>query len=48
LRVTADHLEALGDVPLTDIVFSSEPTADEDDVRVTIYYYREPRRRSLN
>jgi hypothetical protein len=48
LRITADHLEALGDVQVADIVFSSEPTADEDDLRFTIYYYREPRRRSLH
>ena len=48
LRRTADHLDALGDVQIADVVFSSEPTADEDDLRFTIYYYREPRRKSLD
>ena len=45
LRRAADHLEELGDVQVGDITFSSEPTAGEDDLNLTIYYHRQPRRR---
>jgi hypothetical protein len=45
LRRAADHLDDLGDVQVADITFSSEPTAEEDDLSLTIYYHREPRRR---
>jgi hypothetical protein len=45
LRRVADHLDALGDVQVSDITFSSEPTDTEDDLTVTIYYERQPRRR---
>lgn len=44
LRRVADSIEALGDVDVQDITFSSEVTEGEDDVSVTVYYYREPRR----
>jgi hypothetical protein len=45
LHRAADHLAELGDVQVADITFSSEPTAGEDDLNVTIYYERQPRRR---
>jgi hypothetical protein len=45
LRSLADHLERLGDVQVADIAFQSQPTDEEDDLRFTVYYYREPRRR---
>jgi hypothetical protein len=45
LRRAADHLEGFGDVQVEDITFSSEPTAGEDDLSLTIYYHRQPRRR---
>jgi hypothetical protein len=45
LRTTADRLETLGDVQVADMTFDSQPTSDEDDLTITIYYAREPRRR---
>ena len=45
LRRVADSIEALGDVDVQDIVFSTVPTAEEDDLRMTVYYHRQPRRR---
>jgi hypothetical protein len=41
----ADHLERLGDVRVSHITFESEPTDWKDDLRFTVYYHREPRRR---
>ena len=35
----------LGDVQVQDITFSSAVTAEEDDLTMTVYYHREPRRR---
>jgi hypothetical protein len=43
LRRVADSIEALGDVMVEDITFSSEPTADERDVSMTVYYHRDHR-----
>jgi len=45
LRRVADHLEEFGDVQVEDITFNAEPTAGEDDLSLTIYYHRQPRRR---
>jgi len=45
LRRVADEIDSLGDVQVQDITFSSEPTDCEDDLTVTVYYHREPRRR---
>jgi hypothetical protein len=45
LRRVADSLEALGDVQVQDITFSSEPTGGEDDLTVTVYYHADARRR---
>jgi hypothetical protein len=45
LRGVADTLEDLGDVQVHDITFSSEVTGGEDDLAITVYYTREPRRR---
>lgn len=45
LRRVADTIEALGDVQVQDITFSSEVTGGEDDLTMTVYYHREPRRR---
>lgn len=45
LRRVADRLDDLGDVQVQDVTFSSEVTAGEDDLTMTVYYNREPRRR---
>jgi hypothetical protein len=45
LRRVADSVAALGDVSVQDITFSSEVTGGEDDLTMTVYYDREPRRR---
>jgi hypothetical protein len=45
LRRVADGIESLGDVQVQDITFTSSPTDGEDDLTVTVYYEREPRRR---
>ena len=41
LRRVADSIEALGDVMVEDITFSSEVTADERDISMTVYYHRD-------
>jgi hypothetical protein len=45
LRRVADTIEQLGDVDVQDVVFSSDVTSGEDDLTVTVYYHRQPRRR---
>lgn len=45
LRRVADSVEELGDVDVQDITFASEVTAGEDDLTMTVYYHRQPRRR---
>ena len=45
LRRVADQIESLGDVQVQDITFTSAPTDTEDDLTVTVYFDREPRRR---
>jgi hypothetical protein len=45
LRRVADSVEALGDVQVEDITFTSVPTEAEDDQTVTVYYCRRQRRR---
>jgi hypothetical protein len=45
LRRVADSIEALGDVDVQDITFSSSITGGEDDLTMTVYYNREARRR---
>jgi hypothetical protein len=45
LRRAADEVEALGDVQIGDMTFSSQPTAGEDDLTLTFYFHRHPRRR---
>lgn len=44
LRRVADSIDALGDVQVQDITFSSEVTGEEDDLTMTVYYHRQPRR----
>ncbi len=44
LRRVADSIEALGDVDVQDITFSSEVTGEEDDLTMVVYYHRQPRR----
>ncbi|MDA0179237.1 hypothetical protein OJ997_02925 [Solirubrobacter phytolaccae] len=44
LRRVADSIEELGDVDVQDITFSSEVTGEEDDLTMTVYYHRQPRR----
>lgn len=41
LRRVADSIEAQGDVMVANITFSSEPTGDEPDLCMTVYYHRE-------
>ncbi|WP_375504762.1 hypothetical protein [uncultured Jatrophihabitans sp.] len=45
LRRVAVSLDLLGDVQVGDITFHSEMTDGEDDLTMTVYYDREPRRR---
>ncbi|MEU4251507.1 hypothetical protein AB0F15_29245 [Amycolatopsis sp. NPDC026612] len=45
LRRVAGTLDELGDVQVQDITFAGEVTAGEDDLTMTVYYHREPRRR---
>jgi hypothetical protein len=45
LRRVADQIESLGDVQVQDITFETTPTAGEDEVSMTVYFHREPRRR---
>ena len=45
LRGVADTLDSLGDVQVHDVTFASEVTGGEDDLAMTVYYSREPRRR---
>lgn len=45
LRSAADHLDSLGDVQVADLTFNAEPAEGEDDLTLTIYYHRKPRRR---
>jgi hypothetical protein len=40
LRRVADSIAELGDVHVHDITFQSQPTSDEDDLTMTIYYSR--------
>jgi hypothetical protein len=45
LRRVADSIEELGDLDVQDITFNSEVTSSEDDLTMTVYYNRQPRRR---
>ena len=45
LRRAADSIELLGDIPVMDLTFKSEVTGAEDDLTITVYYERSPRRR---
>ena len=47
LRRVADSLDKLGDVTVQDITFHAEPTADEDDLSMIVYYLPKPRRRAM-
>ena len=40
LRHVADTIEGMGDVEVHDITFRSLPTADENDLEMTVYYDR--------
>ena len=44
LRRVADSIDELGDVQVQDVAFHSEVTGEEDDLTVTVYYHRQPRR----
>lgn len=48
LRRVADTVEGLGDVEVMDITFQSVPTADENDLTMTVYYHRPPGRSALD
>ena len=41
LRRVADSIDALGEVVVEDITFNSEPTAEERDLTITVYYHRD-------
>jgi hypothetical protein len=43
LRAVASTIEKLGEITVNDIVFQTTPTADEDHLRMTVYYQRAPR-----
>ena len=45
LRRVAESIDKLGDIQVADITFHSEVTGGEDDLTMTVYYAREPRRR---
>jgi hypothetical protein len=45
LRRVADSIDRLGDVQIRDITFRSDITDAEDDLRLTVYFNQEPRRR---
>jgi hypothetical protein len=45
LRRVADSIESLGDVEVEGITFTRSPTDAEDNLTLTVYYYRQPRRR---
>ncbi|WIE54182.1 MULTISPECIES: hypothetical protein [unclassified Curtobacterium] len=45
LRRLADAIDSLGDVDVQGVTFSSKVTDGEDDLTMTVYYHREPRRR---
>lgn len=45
LRRVAQSVEDLDDVQIQDIAFHSEVADGEDDLTVTVYYHRQPRRR---
>ena len=45
LRRVADSIEELGEVQVADITFSSSVSDDEDDLTVTVYFDKQPRRR---
>jgi hypothetical protein len=44
LRRVAESLDELGDIQVQDVTFRSELTDGEDDLTMTVYYHREPRR----
>jgi hypothetical protein len=41
LRRLADKLDRLGEVEVIDISFCSQPTGEENDLRMTVYYERD-------
>jgi len=45
LRRVADSIERYGDITVEDITFHYELTDGEDDLRITVYYHDDPRRR---
>jgi hypothetical protein len=45
LRRVAESIESLGDVHVEDMTFKSTPSDGEDELAVTVYYHRKPRRR---
>ena len=46
LRRVAETIDGLGDVTVQDITFHAEPTPDEDDLTMTVYYHSTHRRRA--
>jgi hypothetical protein len=46
LRRVADSIDGLGDVTVEGITFHADPTADADELTMTVYYHPKPRRRA--
>ena len=46
LRRVAESVDELGDVQVQDVTFHTEVTGGEDDLTMTVYYHRNPRRRA--
>jgi len=44
LRRVADSIDDLGAVQVQDVAFHSDVTGEEDDLTITVYYHRQPRR----
>lgn len=40
LRRVAERIEELGDIVVSDITFESQPTEEERDLTITVYYER--------
>ena len=44
LRRVADSIQALGEIQVEDIAFSTQQTDGADDIAMTVYYHRDVRR----
>jgi hypothetical protein len=44
LRRVADSIQALGEIQVEDIAFSTQQTDGADDIAMTVYYHRDVRK----